>query len=102
MNRRRRYTAKQKVEILREFLENDVSASEIAERYGIHPSQILRWKKRLFEGAVDIFSTDPQKQQTEQRRERAHLQEKLKKAQEVITELTVENLELRKNGFGEI
>jgi hypothetical protein len=56
----------------------------------------------LFEGAVDIFSTDPQKQQTEQRRERAHLQEKLKKAQEVITELTVENLELRKNGFGEI
>ena len=51
----KRYTAKQKVEILREHLENQVRASEIAGRYGVHPSQILRWKKQLFEGGVEIF-----------------------------------------------
>jgi len=45
MARRNRYTAKQKIEILREHLENRVPVSKLAERYGVHPSQIARWKK---------------------------------------------------------
>ena len=101
MTRRKRYSPKQKVEILREHLENRISASEIADRYGVHPSQVLRWKKQLFEGGIETFSRSSRKQRREQSRQR-RLQEKLKKAQEVITELTVENLELRENGCGEI
>ena len=100
--KRKRYTAKQKVEILREHLENQVPASEIAERYGVHPSQILRWKKQLFEGGVEIFSRSHRRSTAPEKRKQKQLSDKLKKAQEVITELTTENLELRKNYFGEI
>ena len=96
--KRRRYTAKQKVKILRDFLENDVSASEIAERYGIHPSHILRWQKLLFEGAVQTFPTGTAKKQANERRKRQQLQDKLKRAQELVIELTLENLRLPKSG----
>ena len=102
MSRRNRYTAKQKIEILREHLENRVPVSELAERYGVHPSQIARWKKRLFEGGPEIFSRSAGPNGAENNRKHKRLTEKLKKAQEVITELTTENLELRKNYSGEI
>jgi len=41
MNKKRSYTAKQKVEILREHLENQVPVSEICERYHISPNNLF-------------------------------------------------------------
>jgi transposase-like protein len=38
MNQRKRYSATQKVEILREHLENQVAISDLARRYGVHPN----------------------------------------------------------------
>ena len=55
-NHRRKISAEQKVKILRELLDNDVSITDLAEKYGIHPNVISRWKKELFEGAVGIFN----------------------------------------------
>ena len=39
------YTAEGKVKILREHLENQVSISELSERYRIHPNMTYKWKK---------------------------------------------------------
>lgn len=40
---RKRYSAEQKVKIVREHLVNRVPVSELAERYGIHPNLIHKW-----------------------------------------------------------
>ncbi len=56
MKTQKRYRPGQKVEILRELLENQVSISELSERYGVSPGIIYRWRKQLFEGAIDIFN----------------------------------------------
>lgn len=48
MNRRSRYTAEARVRILREHLENQISVSELSERYNIHPNMVYKWKKELF------------------------------------------------------
>ena len=42
MKTRRRFTAEQKVRILREHLDNQVKISELVEKYMIHPSVIRK------------------------------------------------------------
>jgi transposase-like protein len=42
MSQKRRFSAEKKVEILREYLENQVSISELADKYQLSPSQIYQ------------------------------------------------------------
>ena len=58
-NKKRVFTAEQKVKILREYLDNQVSVSELCNRYNIQPSSFYNWKKKLFEGAVETFKVSP-------------------------------------------
>ena len=53
---RRKFSAEQKVLILREKLENQIPVSTICQRYHIHPNVFYRWRKQLFEGALAVFS----------------------------------------------
>jgi len=101
MKTRRRFTAEQKVRILREHLDNQVKISDLSEKYQIHPSVIRKWKKELFESAPDIFSGAHKARQTRNSRE-AQLEQKVAAMQEVITEITTENVQLRKKYFGAI
>jgi len=52
MTKKKRFAPEKKVEILREFLENRVSVSDLSEKYGVHSNNIHQWKKQLFEGAA--------------------------------------------------
>ena len=36
-------------------LKNDKTTSELAARFGVHPTMIAAWKRTLLEGASDIF-----------------------------------------------
>jgi transposase-like protein len=101
MKARRRFSAEQKVRIIREHLDNQVKISELAERFNIHPTVLVRWKKELFEGALEIFSQKHRKLNGKTRREE-QLEKKIHKMENVITELSTENLELRKKYNGEI
>ena len=100
MSERRRFSSEEKVMILREHLDNNVKVSELAAKYKVHPNMILRWKKELFEGALDVFSQKRKKDGQDAKAQK--LEDKIKKMQEVITELTTDNLELRKKYNGEI
>jgi transposase-like protein len=51
MQERKHLTATQKTQILRDLLENQESIIVVSEKYGVHPNDIYRWKKQLFEGA---------------------------------------------------
>ena len=101
MSSRRRFTAEQKVRILREHLDNQVKISELSEKYNIHPSVIRSWKKELFEGALETFSGKHKSRKGKNSKE-AKLEQKISSMQEVITELTTENVHFKKKYYGEI
>jgi transposase-like protein len=44
-----RYTAEEKGKILREVLEDRKQISQVAEKYGLSPNNIFKWRKQLFE-----------------------------------------------------
>lgn len=102
MSKRKHYSAKEKVRILREHLENQVPVSEICQQHGIHPNLFYKWKKQLFEGALDIFSGSHKNGKSAIERKNEQMKTKLSEMREVISWLTEENLKLRKNDFGEI
>lgn len=99
MSKRRRFTAEAKVQILREHLENNVSISDLAKKHDIHPVVIHRWKKELFENALNGFSGEHKKRKGKSRKEE-QLENKVSKMQEVITELSTEVVDLKKKYFG--
>ena len=98
MKKKKTYTAAQKVEILREHLENQVSVSELCERYQITPGNFYNWKKKLFEGALQIFSTVPK--YTRKHIER--LEQKLQDRDSLISTIVRENVQLKKNINGDL
>jgi transposase-like protein len=102
MNQRKHVSPEQKVMILRELLENQVSLSDLSEKYGVHPNVLHRWKKELFEGAVDIFSRKHRKESAKETRQLERLAAKLKQKDELIAELVQDNIELKKSINGEI
>ena len=101
MGKRKRYTAEEKIKILREVLEDGKPISEVADRYGLHPNNIFNWRKQLFEGGVQIFQikrTDISSKAED--RKVAILEEKLKHKDEVIAEFAEELLGLKKKNSG--
>ena len=97
---RKRYSPEKKVEILREHLKNKVPISQLCEKYGIHPNLFYKWEKQFFEGAINTFANSSKSNRKNSKEE--HLKQKIARMQEVITELTQENIILKKKYNGEI
>jgi len=93
---RRRYSPVEKVKILREHLENQVPLSQLSERHGINLNELYKWKKQLFEGAVDVFTRKQNGSVSMSERENERLKEKLKSKDQLISELVQENIILKK------
>ena len=97
MGRRKRYTSEEKIKILREVLEDGKSISSVAEVYGVHPNQIMNWRKQLFEGGQQVFQikrTDISEKAIE--KQTKAFEDKLRHKDNVIAELAQELLELKK------
>ena len=101
MGKRRRYTAEEKIKILREVIEDAKQVSQVAEQYGLHPNNIFNWRKQLFEGGVQIFQIKRAdiSDKAEERKITA-LEDKIKQKDEVIAELAEELLGLKKKNCG--
>jgi transposase-like protein len=102
MSKKKIRSAQEKVLVLRELLENQTPISQLAEKYGLHPNDIYNWKKKLFEGAEELFSTKPSRNSNKTEEREKKLEEKLKRKDEVIAELVQENILLKKISDGEI
>ena len=101
MSKRKRYTAEEKVKILREVLEDGNPISQVADKYGLHPNNIFNWRKQLFEGGIQTFQirrTDISNKADD--RKIATLEDRIKQKDEVIAELAEELLVLKKKNFG--
>jgi len=102
MGKRKRYTAEEKMKILREVLEDGKPISQVAEVYGVHPNNILNWRKQLFEGGIQAFRikrTDISGKAEE--RKISFLEDRIKHKDGIIAELAGELLELKKNYTGQ-
>jgi transposase-like protein len=58
MDQKKSYTEEQKVQILRELLENKVPIIQIAEKYHVHVNDIYNLITKLFEGVSLISESD--------------------------------------------
>lgn len=54
--KRRNHSAEFKAKVALAALKGDRTLAELAEQFDVHPNQIQDWKKRVVEGAGDLFS----------------------------------------------
>ena len=105
MKRKRIFTHEGKTIILRDHLENNISISELSEKYGIHPNAIYKWKKTLFEQAPKALARKSNKNNNQKSKDEQRITElegKLNQRESLIAEIVHENIELKKNFNGEI
>ena len=97
---RRRFTAQEKVAILREHFIDKVAVSQVCDKHGLNPTAFYRWQKEFFENGAAAFEgkgpkMDGKTRQLEQRVEA--LQAKLIRKDEVIGELMEDHVRLKKS-----
>lgn len=54
---RKTYTTEFKVKIAIEAIKGQRTVNEIASHYGVHPNQVMQWKKQAVESLPEVFST---------------------------------------------
>ena len=90
--KRRKWTAEEKLRIVLAGLSGDIEVSELCRREGINPTQYYGWKKHVMGSAGKIFATGSHKLSATQQR----LETELSRAKDAIAEITAENLDLKK------
>jgi len=58
VQRRRRWSAAEKVRLVEEAMQPGSSVSFVARRYGLSPSLLFRWKRRMIEGGHEAVQAD--------------------------------------------
>ena len=53
--KRRNHSSGFKAKVALAALKGERTLAQLAEQYDVHPNQIQDWKKRLLEGAEDVF-----------------------------------------------
>ena len=101
MAERKRYSAEEKSAIVLEILQDGKKISDVAEEHGIHPNQIMLWKKQALENMAELFKTE-RKDITakKEQREISELKSQIAHKDSVIAELADENMSLKKKSFG--
>lgn len=91
----RRFTAEQKLEILRQAEQPGVTVSEVCRRNGLAPSVFYRWRAVAQNGSAVALKQDAKR--TPRKEDLAARQEaEVARLRAVIAEITAENLELKK------
>jgi len=93
---RRRFTAQQKVAILKEHLVEKAAVSEVCDKHGLNPTAFYRWQKEFFENGAAAFERDNDSEVQHLRERNEALQSKLAHKDEVIAEIMESHVELKK------
>jgi transposase-like protein len=54
-SKRKVFTGSQKAKVALAAVKGDKTINEIAQSYGVHPTQVSQWKKELLENAGSLF-----------------------------------------------
>lgn len=60
---RKRHSVEFKARVALAAVKENKTVNEIASEFGVHPSQIQEWKKRLLQGVPALFGTARERQQ---------------------------------------
>jgi transposase len=95
---RRHFTAEQKAQIVRRHLAGKEAVSDLADEFGLQPSQIHTWINQVLAQAERAFDRPSTKQRLDDAKQRKieFLESKLANKNEVIAELMQEHVELKK------
>ena len=89
MSKRRRFSAEFKARVALDALSGEMTLSELASKYKIHPNQVSTWKKQAKELIVAGFSGKVQSRKSQEEND-------LKELHAKIGQLTIENDFLQK------
>jgi transposase len=92
VQRRRRYTAEQKMAFVQEASQPGMTISYVARRHGIAPSLIFGWRRRMSEGGKEAIRADDE---VVSKAEIRALQQQVRELQRVLGKKTLENEILR-------
>lgn len=91
----RRFTAEQKLEILREAEQPGVTVSQVCRRNALAPSVFYRWRAVAQRGSALALKQDAKRTPRKDDRQ-ARQEAEMARLRAVIAEITAENLELKK------
>lgn len=98
---RRHFSAGDKVKILRLHLLEGKAISALCEEHGIQPSLFYNWQRQFFENGTRALEGGPDDRSDKKlHKEIAHLEDRLRRKHEVLSELMEEHIRLKKE-FGE-
>ena len=52
---RKQFTAVFKAQVVQEMLKEDQTITQLASRYGVHPTQLHHWKAQALKGLASVF-----------------------------------------------
>jgi transposase-like protein len=94
---RRHFSAEDKVKILRLHLLEGKAISVLCEEHGIQPSLFYNWQRQFFEHGTRAFEGGPEdRTENKLHKEIAHLEDRLRRKHEVLSELMEEHIRLKK------
>lgn len=88
VQRRRRWSATEKVRLVEEAMQPGMSVSFVARRAGIAPSQLFAWKRRMLEGGQVAVEADEDVVGASQVRD---LEKKVRELERLLGRKTMEN-----------
>jgi transposase-like protein len=94
---RRRFSAAEKIKIIREHLLEGKPLSEVCQKHGIAPTQFYQWQKTFFENGASAFEPKKAGREYDLENQVKQLSKKLVRKDEVIAELVEHNIDLKKN-----
>lgn len=98
---RKRFTPQEKAAILRLHLLEHHPVSDLCDQHGLHPTMFYRWQKEFFENAAAALEPRTRRARDTTDRRIAHLEQKLQRKNEVLSELMEEHIKLKKE-LGEL
>ena len=100
-SKRRHFSAQEKVTILKRHLVEKVPVADLCDELKINPNALYKWLKIFFERAPQVFVNHPNHQRDDKDKTIAALQAKLTQKNEVLAELMMEHVQLKKD-LGEL
>ena len=98
---RRRFSAQQKVQVLRQHLVEKTPSSQVCEQHGIQPTQFYQWQKVFFENGAAAFEKvgNGRKDRSAKKLERkvSTLESKIASKDELIAEIMESHVQLKKS-----
>ena len=73
----KQYTAQEKAKVAMEAIKGDLTMAQISSQYGVHLTQINRWKREAVEAMVSGFNTKPRAVDTRQTELVGHLYQQI-------------------------